>query len=400
MKKFLLCVLFFLPFNLFGQPNEKSRNNQKEEYRFTDVKALAATPVKDQNSSGTCWSFAGIAMIESELLASGKGTYDLSEMWIVRHCYHEKAIKFARMQGKINFGGGGATHDVFDAIRKYGIVPEEVYTGLQYGTDKHQHGELDAVLAAYMNAVITNPNKSELSTKWLDGFDAILDAYLGELPDTFVYDGVEYTPLSFAESLGLDMDDYVSFTSYTHHPFYTRFAIEVPDNWAWGLSYNVPLEEMMALIEASIEAGHTVEWAADVSESGFKYRKSYAVVPRMQSEFLNNTEKDKWVAQSAENRSIEKNRIPVEEAVITQDMRQKAFDNYRTTDDHGMLITGIAVDQEGNRFYKVKNSWGEGSSTAGGYFYASAPYVAYKTMNIVVNKSVIPKDLRKKLGLK
>lgn len=386
-------------FGLSAQADKKTEE-VKTPYQFTAVNDLSATSVKDQYSSGTCWSFAGIGFLESELLRMGKGEYDLSEMWIARHVYHDKADKYVRLHGKGNFSQGGATHDVFNAVREYGIVPEEVYSGLQYGTAKHEHSEVEAVLKGYMDAVVTNPN-GRLSTAWLDGVDGILDAYLGEVPETFVYNGKEYTPQSFAEELGLNMDDYVSITSFTHHPFYTQFAVEVPDNWAWGLSYNVPLEEMMEIIDNALLNGYSVEWAADVSEPGFQYSKGFAVIPAGTSSEASDLEWAKWETMSSNSRRamIAKATEPIEEMEITQELRQEGYDNYETTDDHGMLITGIFTDQNGNTFYKVKNSW-DVSNIYDGYFFASAPFVAYKTMNIVVHKNAIPKDIRKELGIK
>lgn len=400
MKKLVMTVAaLMVAFGLSAQADNKTEE-VKTPYQFTAVNDLSATSVKDQYSSGTCWSFAGIGFLESELLRMGKGEYDLSEMWIARHAYHDKADKYVRLHGKGNFSQGGATHDVFNAVREYGIVPEEMYSGLQYGTAKHEHSEVEAVLKGYMDAVVTNPN-GRLSTAWLDGVDGILDAYLGEVPETFIYNGKEYTPQSFAEELGLNMDDYVSITSFTHHPFYTQFAVEVPDNWAWGLSYNVPLEEMMEIIDNALLNGYSVEWAADVSEPGFQYSKGFAVIPAGTSSEASDLEWAKWETMSSNSRRamIAKATEPIEEMEITQELRQEGYDNYETTDDHGMLITGIFTDQNGNTFYKVKNSW-DVSNIYDGYFFASAPFVAYKTMNIVVHKNAIPKDIRKELGIK
>lgn len=370
-------------------------------YVFTVEKELAVTPVKNQASSGTCWSFAGIGFIESELMKDGKGEYDLSEMWIVRHTYFDKAVKYVRMHGTIEFAAGGATHDVYNVIDRYGIVPEEAYTGLNYGTDLHRHGELDAVLRAYVDAVITNPNRT-LTTAWTDGINGILDSYLGIRPEKFIYKGKEYTPKSFAQSLGLDTNDFIAFTSYAHHPFYTEFALEIPDNWAWGTYYNIPIEELMQLIDLSIEKGHTVDWGADVSEPGFLYSKGFAVIPAEDGDDMYGTEISRWVRMSTSQQQavLAKATEPIKEKwPITQEDRQKAFDNYLTTDDHGMLIMGIARDQNGNKFYKVKNSW----DTAGpheGFFFASEPFVTYKTMAVTIHKDALPKELRKKLGIK
>ena len=368
-------------------------------YQFTVVKEVPATPVKDQYSSGTCWSFAGIGLMESELLRMGKGEYDLSEMWVVRHGYLDRARKYVRMHGKAEFAQGGSFCDVVNAIRDYGIVPDEVYTGLQYGSDKHRHSELESLLQGYVHAVIGNQNGA-LTPNWTVGLNGILDAYLGEDIESFVYEGVEYTPQSFAKHLGLDMDNYVSITSYTHHPFYSTYAIEVPDNWAWGLSYNVPLDELMEILNNAINEGYAVNWGADVSEPGFVYSKGFAVLPDSASENNENTEWSKWenMSDNSKRALISNATEPFDEITVTQELRQVEFDNYKTTDDHGMLITGIAVDQNGNTFYKVKNSW-DTSNIYDGYIYASEPYVRAKTLNICMHKDAIPKHIRKKLGI-
>jgi len=395
MKKlFLIMLAGVFAFTLSAQTEAE----KKGPYQFEMVKDIPSTSVKNQASSGTCWSFAGIAQLESDLLRTGKGEYDLSEMWIVRYTYFNKAVKYARMHGKIEFSAGGATHDVFNVIEEYGIVPEEVYTGLNYGSDLHRHGELDAVLKAYMDAVLKQRN---LSTAWQEGVNGILDAYLGKVPEKFMYKGKEYTPKSFAASLGLNMEDYITFTSYTHHPFYSQFVLEIPDNWAWGISWNVPMEDMMTVLDYSLDKGYSVNWGADVSENGFQYAKGYAVVPTTKPEDMSGSERAKWDSMTPRERmSIASAATePITEMKITQEMRQKAFDNWETTDDHGMLFTGVAKDQTGAKYYYVKNSW-DTNQLYGGYFYASVPFVEYKTMNITVHKDAIPKEIKKKMGIK
>ena len=395
-------MMMFIAVGTMAQTVEKNdsvKNAKKtKEYQFTDVKLLKTTPVKNQSSSGTCWSFAGTAFLESELLRQGKPEVDLSEMFIVRHAYIEKAEKYVRMHGTINFGGGGSTLDVLDIIKKYGIVPEEAYKGLNYGLDIHRHGELDAVLEAYVKAVITNKNR-KLTPSWKEGYIAILDAYLGKEPETFTYQGKEYTPKTFFDSLGLNLDDYISITSFTHHPFDQPFAVEVPDNWAWGLSYNVPLEDFSRIMKNSIDKGYTIFWASDVSERGFLYNKGYAIVPDDKVKDMSDSEKARWTKLSEEEKQKESKEKSKKEKLITQEVRQEAFDNYETTDDHGMQIVGTAVDQNGNKYYKVKNSWGT-DNDYDGYFYASEPFVLYKTISYVVNKNAIPKDIQKRLNLK
>lgn len=373
---------------------------ETEGYQFTPVYDLQATPVKDQHRSGTCWSFSGLSFLESEMLRLGKQPVDLSEMFIVRHCYDEKAARYVRMHGSLNFGGGGAFHDVLFVLKQFGAVPEQAYGGLQYGEEKHVHGEVDGVLKAYVDAVIKNGNR-KLSTGWEDGYEGILDAYFGDLPKEFEYNGGTYTPQSFAsEVVGINPDDYVQITSFTHHPFYSTFIMEVPDNWLWGSVYNVPLDDLMQIMEYSLSEGYTIGWATDVSEKGFSHRNGVAIVPETDMAELSDTERSRWETMPAEERdkmfySFDK---PVKEKVITPELRQLAFDNYQTTDDHGMHITGMVKDQNGTLFYKVKNSWNTDSKYKG-YLYASEAFVKYKTISLMVHKAAIPKALRKKLNL-
>ncbi|MCD7969285.1 MAG: aminopeptidase [Alistipes sp.] len=384
---------------LASEPQAEKPKSLDERYEFTIVNEVAATPVPNQNRSGTCWSFAGNAFLECELLRLGKGEYDLSEMWIVRNTYIDKAEKYVRLHGKMEFSAGGAFFDVFNVYEKYGMVPEEAYPGLNYGAAGHDHGELDTVLEAYVSAIV-NGRSRPLSTAWMRGYVAILDAYLGPAPETFTYNGKQYTPKTFAESLGLDLDNYVSVTSFTHHPFYKQFVIEIPDNWAWESSWNLPLDEFMAVIDHSLESGYSVCWGSDVSEPGFLYSNGLAIVPAGEEASLAGTEMSRWVrlpAQQRDEKIIER-LDAVGEMKVTQQARQTAFDNYETTDDHGMLFTGIARDQRGDIFYKVKNSWGT-DGKYGGYFYASRPFVEYKTINIIVHKDAIPQDIRAKLPL-
>lgn len=387
-KTLLLAALAVVALGASAQKKKAAESPKKIGYTFTDTKINPATSVKNQASSGTCWSFSGVAFIESDLIKNGKGEHDLSEMWIVRHTYLDKAIKYARMHGNSTLSAGGATHDVFNAIDAYGIVPEEVYTGLNYGTEKHQHGELDNVLKAYMDAVIKNPNRT-LSTAWIAGVNGILDAYLGAVPKQFTYQGKEYTPRSFADALGIKGSNYQSYTSFTHHPFGTEFAVEVPDNWAWGLSKNVPLSELIAVVDRAIENGGTIFWASDVSEKGFQHNKGFAVLPdwtTVDTE-LAGSEAAKWTTMTAKEKEEARTKYDVvlPEIEVTQELRQKGFDNYQTTDDHGMQIVGSAVGADGKKYYKVKNSWDVGNPY-GGYFYVSVPFLAAKTTNLVVAK--------------
>nr|WP_319571411.1 C1 family peptidase [uncultured Draconibacterium sp.] len=380
---------------------ENDKKEKEEGYVFEDEISLAATPVKDQYRSGTCWSFSGLSFLESEMMRQGKPEVDLSEMFVVWHTYSDKAKKHVRLHGNLNFSAGGAFHDVTNMVAKYGIVPESVYNGLNYGEEKHVHGEMDNVLKDHVDAVVKNGNR-KLSTVWHDAIDGTLNSYLGELPQKFEYEGKQYTPQSFASDyVGLNMDDYVEITSYTHHPFYDKFILEVPDNWSWDEVYNVPLEDLENIIDYSLNNGFTVAWAADVSEKGFaSSNKGVAVLPAAPEENMDDAEIAKWEAlpQKDKDKELYKLDNPVPELVVTQEMRQRAFDDYETTDDHGMHIIGTAKDQEGHTFYKVKNSWGD-YNKYNGYFYASKPYVNYKTMCIMVHKDGIPQSIREKLKL-
>ena len=374
-----------------------------EGYRFTDTKIIPTTPVKDQSRSGTCWCFSTLSFLESEILRAGGPAMHLSEMWIVRHSFMDKAEKYVRMHGTINFAEGGASHDVTEGIKAHGIVPFEVYPGLNYGTEKPDFHELSEVLKAYLDAVIKTGDKSRkaLSTAWKRGFDAILDEYFGPLPETFTYEGKEYTPETFAALLPIDMENYIDISSFTHHPFYTQFIIEVPDNWMWGTVYNVPLDEMMQIIDHALEQGYTVSWGTDVSEKGFSRTKAIGIVPEADTESMSGTEAERWgkLTDREKEAALYKFDKPGKERTITQEMRQTAFDNYETTDDHGMLIMGTATDQAGNRYYKVQNSWNV-LPPYDGFWYFSRPFVAYKTTSIMVNKQALPKEIAKKLGLK
>lgn len=366
-------------------------------FKFTDVKVIRTTPVKDQNKSGTCWSFSGTSQLEDEVMRKGGPELDLSEMFTVRQAYIDKAKKYIRMGGKINFAQGGGFADVLAVVRDFGVVPEEVYTGLNYGEKKHSHYELADVLQGYLDGVLRNSNK-HLSTAWLPGFVGILDAYLGKVPEEFTYNGKKYTPKSFAKEIGLNADDFISVTSFTHHPFYQAFALEIPDNWRWETSMNVPMEEMKQIVDNALENGYTVGWAADVSEPGFKWRMGYALLPEEKTEAdMDGTELSRWVQLSDADREKAAFDIkgPVKERTITQESRQQGFDNMETTDDHGMVIVGYAKDQEGNRYYKVKNSW-DTNQLYGGYFYVSEPYFLDKTISVLVHRDAVPKAISKK----
>ena len=372
----------------------------REGYRFTMVSDTLETPVPNQQRAGTCWSYASGGMVEAEMLRMGKPPVDLSEMYVVRMSYEEKARRYVRMHGSCNFGGGGALNDSFDVLSKYGAMPESAYKGLNYGTDVHTHGELDEVLKTYLDGVIKNKNK-KLSTAWFRGFQGLLDAYLGPVPASFEFKGRNYTPRTFAdEVVGVNPNDYVFFSSFTHHPFYKQFVLEVPDNWTWTSFWNVPLEEMTDMIEASVKMGYSVCWASDVSERGFASKKGVAVVPQTDIAEMAGTERLKWEKMDpAElSRMAYSFDSPMPEKVITQELRQLAFDNYETTDDHAMVITGLAKDQNGTPYFHVKNSWGKYNQYEG-HFFASRAFVQYKTLSWGVHKDAVPEALREKLGI-
>lgn len=397
MKKLLIAsVAFLLTLGVSAQKKESPASG----YKFTVVKENPITSIKNQGSSGTCWSFSGVGFLESELLRMGKGEYDLSEMYIVRRNYEDKAQKYLRLNESLNLAQGGSFADVVETIDEYGVVPNEEMTGLNYGETGHKHGELEAGIQGYMKGIASNPNK-RISTAWYPGLEGILDAYLGKKPDEFTYQGKSYTPQSFAEELGLKSSNYISFTSFTHHPFFQPFAIEVQDNWRWALSYNVPLNDLIEIIDNAINEGYTVAWATDVSETGFT-RNGLGVIPDETATENVGSDQARWLGLSMSEKNAElRKKIedgPVKELDITQEMRQIAYDNHETTDDHGMQIFGIAKDQKGNKYYMVKNSWGD-AGKYNGIWYVSEAFVKYKTMSIVVNKESVPTSIMSKLTL-
>lgn len=374
--------------------------NAASGYRFTVVKENPITSIKNQGSSGTCWSFSGVGFLESELLRTGKGEHDLSDMYIVRRNYEDKAMKYVRAHGNLNFAQGGSFADVIETLDEYGVVPETEFTGLNYGETVHKHGEMEASLTGYVEAINKNPNK-KISTAWFNGFQGILDAYMGKKPESFTYNGKNYTPQSLAQELGLKADNYISITSFTHHPFYKPFAIEVPDNWRWALSYNVPMDEMIEIMDYAIQNGYTIAWASDVSEVGFS-RNGIGVVPDDSAPENIGSDQAHWLGLSTTAKTQElRRRIesgPVKELVITQELRQKGYDNRETTDDHGMQIYGIARDQNGTKYYMVKNSWGD-AGMYNGLWYVSEAFVKYKTISFVINKEALPGRIADKFKL-
>lgn len=395
MKKSLLIVAISL-FSLGIAAQEETK--KEEGFVFTTLKENPITSIKNQNRSSTCWSFSSLGFLESELLRKGKGTFDFSEMFIVHHTMSDRAEKYVRLHSEGSFGPGGSFEDIIYALKNYGLVPQEVMTGLNYGDTLPVHNELDATMTAYLNAIAKSDSK-KLTTAWKRGFDGILDAYLGQRPTEFTYKGKKYTPMSFVKELGLNPDDYVSITSFSHHPYYSKFALEIPDNWRMAESYNLPVDEMMQVFDNAVNKGYTVAWGADVSESGFT-RNGIGVVPQeVKTTELKGSDMVRWTGLTKKEKDEELTSKPLPEKEISQADRQLAYDNWETTDDHGLLIYGLAKDQNGKEYYMVKNSWGE-TGKYKGIWYISKTYAKYKTMNILVHKDALPKEIAKKLGIK
>lgn len=399
MKKIITISAVLLAAGLTGFAQRQAI--KFPEYQFTTVKANPITSVKNQASSGTCWAYSTIGFVESEIIRingiKDEAKYpDLSEFFVVSHSYSERGEKFVRVDGKLGFSAGSEADDVLHVIKDHGIVPQEAMTGMNYGTPLPVQGELDAVLAAYIGAVQKNPNRT-LTTAWKRGLDAILAEYLGEYPETFTVDGKEYTPESYRDALKFNPDDYVTLTSFTHHPFYTEFAIEVSDNWRWDTAYNVPIDEFMEAVESAIKGGYTLAWGADVSDPGFT-RDGLAILvdTKALARKAAGSDQEHWVGKE-EGKAPEI--VAPAEKNPTQESRQIDFDNKTMTDDHGMQIFGLANDQFGNKYYMVKNSWGE-TGKYKGIWYASEAFVKGQTLDVVVHKDALSKDLKKKLGIK
>lgn len=393
-KSILIAVLALSSMSMVAQDTPKKGDG----FIFTTIKENPITSIKNQNRSSTCWSFSSLGFLESELLRKGKGEYDLSEMFVVHHTMVDRAVNYVRYHGDSSFAPGGSFYDVLYCMKNYGFVPQEVMPGIMYGDTLPVHAELDAVAGAYMDAIAKGKLK-KLTPVWRNGLSAIYDTYLGNYPEKFTYKGKEYTPKTFAESLGLNPDDYVSLTSYTHHPFYTQFALEIQDNWRNALSWNLPLDELMEVMDYAVKQGYTIAWGSDVSENGFT-RDGIAVVPdASKGAELTGSDMAHWTGLKPDEKRKELTSKPLPEIKVTQDLRQEGFDDWETTDDHGMVIYGIAKDQTGKEYFMVKNSWGKAGKYKG-IWYASKAFVAYKTMNILVNKNAIPKDIAKKIGIK
>ena len=398
MNKLIAILALGICFGSAYAKTPKKNDKANEGFVFTTVKENPITSIKNQNRSSTCWSFSSVGFFESELLRLGKGEFDLSEMFIVHKTMEDRAVNYVRYHGSSSFAPGGSFEDFVACYSQYGMVPQEAMPGIMYGDSMHVHNELDAVADGYVNA-IAKGKFSKLTPVWKKGLSSIYDTYLGECPKEFTYKGKTYTPRTFADQvLGLNMDDYVSLTSFSHHPFYKPFIIEVEDNWRNAPGYNLPLDEFMEVMDSAVRNGYTFAWGADVSEAGFS-RNGIAVCPDMEKGAdLAGSDMARWLGLSKTDKVKEMTSKPMPEMTITQEMRQTGFDNWETTDDHGMMIYGIAKDQTGKEYFMVKNSWGT-SGKYKGIWYVSKAFVAYKTMNILIHKDAIPAAIAKKLGL-
>ena len=399
MKKLLsLALISLLAIGAQAQEAEKKANNKPI---FTTIKENPITSIKDQNRSGTCWDYSTISFFESEILKATGKTYDLCESFVANKTYMERAIQVVRFHGDCQFAQGGSAEDVLATMKTHGICPQDAmpFPGSLYGDSLNNFNEFFSLLEPYV-AAISKSTAKKISNQWKAGLQGILDAYLGECPDEFTYEGKKYTPKSFVESLGINLDDYVSITSYTHHPFYTAFAVEVQDNWRFPLSYNLPMDEMMQVIDNAIENGYTVAWGGDVSEDGFTRQGLAYAIDTKKTESLQGSDMARWLKMSTEKKRnlIDSLGCTVPEIVPTQKMRQERFDNWELTDDHGMLIFGVAKDQNGKEYYMVKNSWGE-TGEYKGVWYMTKSFIAANTMDFLINKNAIPKAIRKKLGI-
>ena len=380
---------------------EKKDSVNKNKPVFTTIKENPITSIKDQNRSGTCWAYSTLSYFESEILRKTGKTYDLCESFVANKTYMDRAIQVVRLHGDCQFSQGGSCYDPLYCLINYGICPEGAmpFPGSLYGDSLNNFNEFFGVMEPYV-AAISKSSEKKISGQWKVGLQGILDAYLGKCPEKFTYEGKEYTPQSFAASLGLNFDDYVTITSYTHHPLYTRFAVEVQDNWRNPLSYNVPMDEMMRIIDNAIEQGYTIAWGGDVSEEGFTRKGTAYAYDTKAIQSLKGSDAARWMRleKAKKTELFDSLGCTAPEIVPTQEMRQQRFDNWELTDDHGMLIYGVAKDQNGKEYYMVKNSWGEWGEYKG-IWYMTKAFIAANTMDYMVNKNAIPKDIRKKLGL-
>lgn len=401
MKKIIALALLAVVATGANAKGKKQPKVDPNKPVFTIVKENPITSVKDQNRSGTCWAYSTLSYFESEILKSTGKTYDLCESFVANKDYMDRAVQVVRYHGDMQFAQGGSAYDVYYVLKNYGICPEDAmpFPGSLYGDSLNNFNEFFSLLEPYVEGIATN-KASKISGQWKVGFQGILDAYLGKCPENFTYEGKNYTPKSFASSLGLNMDDYVTITSYTHHPFYSQFVVEVQDNWRNPASYNLPMDEMMQIIDNAVMNGYTVAWGGDVSEPGFTRDGLAYMIDAKKMQSLRGSDMARWLGLSAAKRRnlIDSLGCNVPEVQPTQEMRQERFDNWELTDDHGMLIYGIAKDQNGKEYYMVKNSWGEAGKYKGTW-YMTKTFIAANTMDYMVNKNAIPANIRKKMGI-
>lgn len=401
MKKIIALVLLAVVATGANAKGKKQPKVDPNKPVFTIVKENPITSVKDQNRSGTCWAYSTLSYFESEILKNTGKTYDLCESFVANKDYMDRAVQVVRYHGDMQFAQGGSAYDVYYVLKNYGICPEDAmpFPGSLYGDSLNNFNEFFSLLEPYVEGIATN-KASKISGQWKVGFQGILDAYLGKCPENFTYEGKNYTPKSFASSLGLNMDDYVTITSYTHHPFYSQFVVEVQDNWRNPASYNLPMDEMMQIIDNAVMNGYTVAWGGDVSEPGFTRDGLAYMIDAKKMQSLQGSDMARWLGLSAAKRRnlIDSLGCNVPEVQPTQEMRQERFDNWELTDDHGMLIYGIAKDQNGKEYYMVKNSWGEAGKYKGTW-YMTKTFIAANTMDYMVNKNAIPANIRKKMGI-
>lgn len=401
MKKIIALALLAVVATGANAKGKKQPKVDPNKPVFTIVKENPITSVKDQNRSGTCWAYSTLSYFESEILKNTGKTYDLCESFVANKDYMDRAVQVVRYHGDMQFAQGGSAYDVYYVLKNYGICPENAmpFPGSLYGDSLNNFNEFFSLLEPYVEGIATN-KASKISNQWKVGFQGILDAYLGKCPENFTYEGKNYTPKSFASSLGLNMDDYVTITSYTHHPFYSQFVVEVQDNWRNPASYNLPMDEMMQIIDNAVMNGYTVAWGGDVSEPGFTRDGLAYMIDAKKMQSLQGSDMARWLGLSADKRRnlIDSLGCNVPEVQPTQEMRQERFDNWELTDDHGMLIYGIAKDQNGKEYYMVKNSWGEAGKYKGTW-YMTKTFIAANTMDYMVNKNAIPANIRKKMGI-
>ena len=391
----LAAALLLLPGVLSAQ---ESTACAKDSAKFTVIRENPITSIKDQNQSGTCWAYSSLGFFEAELLRMGKGEHDLCESFLVYKTYMDRADKTVRTHGDVSFSQGGSFYDAVYCLKHYGIVPQDAMPapGSLYGDSLFNFNQLDAVTSAYVKALAKGEHK-KISLTWRKDLNSIYENYFGKLPETFTVNGKTFTPQSYVQYLGIHPDDYVSLTSYTHHPFYTKFILEIQDNWRWAESYNLPLDEFMEVMDYAVRNGYCFAWGSDVSEKGFRSREGIACVPaKIANTDMTGSDAARWTGTNQKNGAVIK--ASDDELTITQELRQRGYDNWETTDDHGMVVYGLAKDCKGDEYFMVKNSWGD-YGPYHGMFYASKPFVAYKKMNIILHKDALPKRIAKKLGL-